>query len=255
LLLNREAGVVEIERSPRHAGELAVKFDDMILHGSGTAPQPRGIYTEAAANATAVTYVDTPTAAELNMKLWALYAVAADGTTRRPGASDPEAASLKKLGLRAVRQVLRVRILFAVSLATELSLLARRRLLPILRDARFRLVDVPSHALDVAALHRPVRQCRRGSLFMVGHGARSFGSRRSTLAFPIARMRADTRFAPVDSPPARRLGPAFVSPQGDRRLQPGLANFLLRVEEERHLLDMPSRVAATRRRRTPRNCR
>jgi hypothetical protein len=67
LLLNREAGVVEIERSPRHAGELggalAVKFDDMILHGSGTAPRPRGIYTEAAANGNAVTHVDTtPTA-------------------------------------------------------------------------------------------------------------------------------------------------------------------------------------------------
>jgi hypothetical protein len=76
LLFNPEAGVVEIERSPRHAGELggalAVKFDDMILHGSGTAPQPRGIYTGAAANGSAVTHVDTtPTAAELSMKLWA----------------------------------------------------------------------------------------------------------------------------------------------------------------------------------------
>ncbi len=68
---------------------LAVKFDDAILHGSGTAPQPRGIYTVANTGGTTITYTDaTPTAAELAVKLWQSYSVAADGATGG-GTADP----------------------------------------------------------------------------------------------------------------------------------------------------------------------
>src|SRR5215211_5706857 len=81
-------------------------------------------------------------------------------------------------------------VFFSGVLATELFLLACGGDLLVVRDTRFGLVDVPSHALDVAALHRPVRQRRRGSLLVVGHRALSFDRGGSTLVSPFAAYRS-----------------------------------------------------------------
>jgi hypothetical protein len=59
-------------------------------------------------------------------------------------------------------------------------------------DARFRLVDVLSHALDVVALYRPVRQCGRGPLLMVGHAARSLWIVEVNARLPYSRYAGHT---------------------------------------------------------------
>jgi hypothetical protein len=83
------------------------------------------------------------------------------------------AISLSQEWAPVATAVLRLGVLSALRRATELLLPALGRRLLVLCNTRVRLVDVPSHALDIAALDRPVRQRARSPLLMVGHRARS----------------------------------------------------------------------------------